>query len=744
MSLRIGIDTGGTFTDFVLFDGAGVRVHKVRSTPADPSVAILEGLRDLSRAGTVPPGGGPSGAASTSRAGADTASVAGADRGGARRDIVHGSTVATNALLERKGARVGLVTTEGFEDVLLIGRQTRRELYNPFVEAPRPIVPADKAFGLRERVLTDGVVERALEESDLEGLVERLRGSDVEAVAVCLLHAYANPVHERAVAARLAREGYPVSVSHELLSEYREFERCSTTAVNAYVTPLMASYLERLEAQLAGDPLRIMQSNGGTISAASARRAAVQTVLSGPAGGVVGAAAMAAAAGFPRVITFDMGGTSTDVSLVDHVPARTTEAVVGEFPILLPLLDIHTVGAGGGSIAYLDAGGALRVGPESAGADPGPACYGKGDQPTVTDANLLLGRIDPDRFLGGRMRIDPARARRVLTELAGRAGLDVMALAEGIVRVANANMERAIRVVSVERGFDPRDFALVPFGGAGGLHACAIAAALDIRTILVPAHPGVLSALGMVLSDAACDFSHTLLVGVEQLKAGVLEAEVETLGRRARARLHTDGFGDETIRLEASVDLRYVGQAYEITVPVAVADQLVGGADGHEDESCDGRSWAFIPAFHAAHERMYGYADPKRPVELVNVRVRGIGLTRKPDLVNLGPRPRSGRPAAGGLDAAAPREPAPGGGGAPAPLGPGVIRSVGERLLCVRGALRPAPVFDRGALVSGDVFAGPALVVDEGSTTLVPERWAARLDAARNLILTAAGGPQAG
>ena len=477
--MRIGIDTGGTFTDFVRIDERGIAVHKLRSAPDDPSRAILAGIEYL----------------------ADSATY----------EITHGSTVATNALLERKGVRVALITTAGFEDVLLIGRQTRAELYNFMVQARRPLIEPGLTCGVRERLAADGSILEALDAAEIASLIERLKQQQVVSVAVCLLHSYANPVHERMLADALTGAGFIVSASHQILPEYREFERWATTAVNAYVTPLMARYLLRLEAALEGRSLRIMQSNGGSISSVRAREAAVQTILSGPAAGVVGAQAVGAASGFDRLITFDMGGTSTDVSLIDGVLGTTTDSIVGDFPVRLPVLDIHTVGAGGGSIAYLDAGGSLRVGPRSAGADPGPACYGKGSELTVTDANLLLGRLDASYFLGGRMQLDLDRTRELARTLARQLGLTERALAEGIVRIANANMERAIRVVSVQRGFDPRDFALLAFGGAGGLHACDLADSLDIATVLIPRHSGVLSALGMLLADVVKDFSASIL-----------------------------------------------------------------------------------------------------------------------------------------------------------------------------------------------------------------------------------------
>src|ERR1700733_4253798 len=478
--IRLGIDPGGPFPGLLRLDEHGMKVHKVRSTPDDPSRAIFAGIAEL--AGDVE-----------------------------WTELIHGSTVATNALLERKGARVALVTTKGFEDVLEIGRQTRAELYNFMVKARRPLISNGLVFSVNERLNADGSVLEPLLDSEISQLIDALRVQTVDSVAVCLLHSYANPVHEARLADALKNAGFVVSASHEVLPEYREFERWSTTVVNAYVTPLMARYLTRLEDGLGGKTLRIMQSNGGSISALRARTAAVPTILSGPAAGVVGAQAVGRASGYSQLIAFDMGGTSTDVSLIDGVIGTTMESTVGDFPVRLPVLDIHTVGAGGGSVVFIDSGGSLRVGPRSAGADPGPACYGKGTELTVTDANLLLGRLDPEYFLGGRMHLDLERARSIAKDLADHLGLSLIALAEGVVRIANANMEAAIRVVSVRRGYDPREFALLAFGGAGGLHACDIADSLDIATVLVPEHSGVLSALGMLLADVSKDYSLTLL-----------------------------------------------------------------------------------------------------------------------------------------------------------------------------------------------------------------------------------------
>ncbi len=593
MRSRIGIDTGGTFTDFVHLAVDGLVVHKQRSTPDDPSRSILDGIRHL--AGHA-----------------------------AALDVVHGSTVATNAVLERAGARVALVATQGFEDVLKIGRQTRPELYNVFVAPRPPLVDPGLTFGIAERLDASGSVLQPVNDEEVDRLAGLIHDRGASIVAVCLLHSYANPAHEQQVATRLRRAGLTVCTSHEVLPEYREFERWSTTVVNAYVTPLMDRYLRTLEQALAAGPedsgtqarsgrrrsvLSIMQSNGGCISASAARAQAVRTVLSGPAAGVVGASAVAHAAGFPRVISFDMGGTSTDVSLIDDEIGMTTDSKIGDFPVRLPVIDIHTVGAGGGSIAYLDTGGALRVGPRSAGANPGPACYGVGEELTVTDANLLLGRLDPEYFLGGRMAIDVDRAARVAATLAKELKLSVPALADGVVRVANANMERAIRVVSVERGHDPRDFALLAFGGAGGMHACEIAQQLQISDVIVPRHAGVLSALGMLVADVTKDYSASVLKPTAAVTMKDLKNACAPLVKTAKSELEAEGFPAKQQIITLSLDVRYIGQSFEITLPL-VAD--------------------YRKHFDRQHGKTYGYSNPARATEVVNVRVSAAGITNKP------------------------------------------------------------------------------------------------------------------
>ncbi len=553
--MRIGIDSGGTFTDFVVLrDDGKLESFKLRSNPAAPASVILAGIEKIAAG---------------------------------KADVVHGSTVATNALLERKGARTAFITTRGFEDLIAIGRQNRPELYNLMPLLPVPIVSAAMCFGVDERILFDGSIDREL---DLNGIRERVAGA--ESIAICLLHSYQNDAHERALLEELQGCGY-VCASCDISPEFREFERASTTVINAYVGPLMDRYLGELDTKCK-HPVAIMQSNGGLLSAAEARQQAVRTILSGPAGGIVGAVEIARLAGFDRALTFDMGGTSTDVALAGQQARLTTEARIDTFPVRVPMLDIHTVGAGGGSIARVDAGGSLRVGPESAGAVPGPACYGTGDAATVTDAHVVLGRIAPDQLVGGEMRLDPGRAEAAVGRIASALGLDVVSAAAAIIRVANSNMERAIRAVSVERGEDPRDFPLVAFGGCGGLHACEIAAELGIATVIVPKMAGALSALGMLLADRTRDYSAAVL------GASDWERRFAKLEKQARKDLRG-------ATLERFVDMRYAGQSYELTIPF--------GGD-----------------FHAEHQRVYGYSDKKRATQVVTLRVRAVLKVARPSL----------------------------------------------------------------------------------------------------------------
>ncbi len=650
---RVGVDTGGTFTDFLVFRDGRVSTHKIFSTPGNPAEAVLAGLRETVPAGT--------------------------------KRVVHGSTVATNALLERKGVRTALITTKGFEDVLEIGRQTRPDIYRLFVVRPAPLVDAGLRFGVDERVLYHGEAERAPRSEEVREILDRIRKAGVESLAVCLLHSYANHAHEETVATLADALRIPVSVSCRILPEYREFERTATTVVNAYVSPLMGRYLSHFDRETGGSVLRIMQSNGGSIAAETAKREPVRTILSGPAGGVVGAFETARAAGMTRVITFDMGGTSTDVSLCDGRIRTTAEASVAGFPLRVPMIDIHTVGAGGGSIARVDAGGALRVGPESAGANPGPVCYGRGEEITTTDANLFLGRLLPDHFLGGRMRLAVERVEERIRALASRLAVSPTAAAEGVVRVANACMERAIRVVSVEKGHDPREFVLVCFGGAGPLHACDLAAALSIPKVLVPENPGLLSALGMLLSDVIKDYSRTRLC----LTADVLPEEIESLfvplADRALDDMDDEGIPPGDVRLERFLDMRYRGQSYEVTVPY-VSD--------------------FEREFHREHQRMYGHHDPERETEIVNVRLRAVGTVEKPVFPE---RESAGEDPSAGF------------------LGKGTLVENGEE--------RDAGVYRREKLAPGNSVTGPAIVVEFSSTVYIPSGWECRVDRRGNLVL---------
>jgi len=640
--MRIGIDAGGTFTDFIIQrDDGSLETFKLRSNPRSPAAVILAGL-----------------AQATGDAGAEVV-----------HEVIHGSTVATNALLERKGVKTALVTAAGFEDVIQIGRQNRAELYNLTPKLRPGIIPRTLCFGVRERAHFDGTIAQAPSAAELARLKAKLRRARVASIAICFLHSYRNPRNERRVAAALAGLGY-LCTSHDICPEFREYERTSTTLINAYVGPLMDRYLGGLEGS-SRHRIWIMQSNGGFMSTMEARRHAVRTLLSGPAGGVVGALETAKVSGYSRVLGFDMGGTSTDVSLCDGRPRETMEASVDGFPVRVPMLDIHTVGAGGGSIARVDEGGLLRVGPESAGADPGPACYGKGTRPTVTDAHVVLGRIAADQLVGGEMHLETSRAAAAVDSVARKLGISGVEAARGILRVANANMERAIRLVSVERGHDPRDFALVAFGGCGGLHACEMAEELGIPTVLVPEYAGALSALGMLLANHVRDYA-----------AGALnrpDVEREFVRLEGRARKELPGAS-----LARSADIRYAGQSYELTVPWNAADP---GAP-----------------FHREHQRVYGYSSRERPIEIVTVRVRARLDVDKPSLRGRRARSRD-KPS--------------------------------RRRIYSAGAWHDTPVYSRSSLSSAKL-GGPALVLDYGSTTLIPPGWSFSIDRAGTLKLIAA------
>jgi N-methylhydantoinase A len=645
-------------------DRGRTRMLKVFSTPDDPSRAIAEALENIEGRGSLV--------------------------------LLHGTTVGTNTLLQRKGARVALVTTAGFEDVIEIGRQARPKLYDLFFDRIDPLVPSSLRFGVDERTNRDGEILREPSPADLQLLKDRVLEKKPEALAISLLFSFANPQNELLLAAVLQDLKIPLSVSNQILPEFREYERTSTVVVNAYLQPVMQRYLESLEARAqawsgfkrdVSTRIFVMQSSGGITALSAAAREPVRTVLSGPAGGVVGAAAVARRSGCERIISFDMGGTSTDVALVDRVAQTGGQAEVAGLPVGVPMLDIHTVGAGGGSIARFDSAGALRVGPESAGADPGPICYGRGIQPTVTDANLILGRLQAHRFLGGSFTLDLARTRSVVSAWLKQQGckLSLEQFAAGVIRVVNATMEKAIRVVSIERGFDPREFALVAFGGAGGLHACELAVALGIPRVIVPALPGALSAFGILVSDVVKDYSRTVLWRtLDALPVKQLNQEFGALRRKADKDFRTEGWRG-TMQRQVSVDVRYRGQGYELNVPY---------------------TRGLIAAFCRQHERRYGYTYPEREVELVTLRLRMIMKSPESSLSNA----RTGWAEHGGVDP--------------------------ERASVFFGDNKiMATAYDRDSLQLGKQYTGPAVVTEYSATTVVPPGKRFWRDRSGNLLI---------
>lgn len=702
---RLGVDTGGTFTDFVWVDENGrFHIHKQLSTPHNPSEAILLGIQNLH----VP----------------ETA------------EIVHGSTVATNALLERKGAKTALITTKGFADVLEIGRQNRPDIYALVPQKPPPLVPRQWRFEVNERVTAQGEILTPFNPADLQPILAQLVADGIESVAVCLLFSFLRPEHERQIEREIRDwklEIIPpisnpqslishISLSSEILPEYREYERTSTTVINAYVAPLMGRYLSQLAQKVQPRRLAIMQSNGGIISAETAVSQAARTALSGPAGGVVGAQYVAEQAGFPHIITFDMGGTSTDVALCPgHLPTTTEGEIIG-MPLRLPIIDIHTVGAGGGSLAYVDAGGALHVGPQSAGAEPGPACYERSEErgvrseergarsentlrsslfsllssfsTTTTDANLVLGRLDAAHFLGGTMRLNEGAARAVLEQLARAMGVETAeSAAWGVIQVANATMERAIRRISVERGFDPRLFTLVAFGGAGPLHACELAQSLQIPRVLIPQTPGVLSALGMLAAAPTKDYSQTVLreVGDWGLEIGDwLQAQFGPLEARAVAEMAAEGHTPATLVLQRSLDMRYAGQSHELRV--SLPSSLLAP-----------RSSPLTPLFHTAHQKRYGYHQPTAKIEIVTVRITAVSPITPPVL---------------------PTQPA----------SPTQAVVLGQKIVWFNQHPTLTTLYDRDSLRPGHQFSGPAVIFQYDTTTVVPPGWETAVDGQGNLI----------
>jgi N-methylhydantoinase A len=650
--MLLGVDVGGTFTDAVLLEAGTVHTAKVPTTPREESTGVMRAVETV-----------------LARAGAKAAEI---------EVFAHGMTVGTNALLEERGARTALVATRGFADLLEIGRQERPELYRLCAPKPAPLVERELRFEAAERTGPEGVIE-PLGEGEPERLAELLERSGAESAAICLLFSYLDPAHERRIAAHL-RERLPdlhVSVSHEVLPRFREYERCSTTAIDAYLSPLLGAYLGRLQgaSNEAGLPApQVMRSSGGVAPAEEAARAGAWSVLSGPAGGAVGAGLLARVSGDGNALGFDMGGTSCDVCVVEGGAVRRTDSRrIGGRPIQLPMVDVHTVGAGGGSIGWRDPGGALRVGPQSAGAEPGPACYGRGgSEPTVTDANLLLGRLAADSRLAGDVALDAEAAERAIDALGAQLGLDRLQTAAGILRVVNQEMVRALRVVTVERGVDPREFALLPFGGAGPMHAAAIAAELEIDTILCPRAGGVLSALGLCASERRRDTVRTVMLSGAELTAARLAEEVEEL-------IAATGAGLEGATPELVYEMRYDGQAFELPVP--------GPRDPDPDD--------LVERFERAHEERYGHRDPEGEVVLVDVRLA---------LVVPGPEPRPAAATEGALER----------GSRPVHFGEEWIET---------------PVL-RGEPAQGTEAEGPVVFELPESTLVLPPGWRAAVDEA--------------
>ena len=655
--IRIGIDTGGTFTDIVVLKNNQLTVYKIPSTPADPAQAILKGIQEI-------------------------------PEGLHEATIFHGTTVATNTLLERKGSRVALITTENFEDILEIGRQNRPELYNLWVQRPIPLVQSGLRVGIRERIAYNGKVIEPLIRSSIQKALTQIMQLNPQSLAICLLHSYANGIHEKKVEKEARKLSIPISISSRILPEYREVERFSTTVVNAYVSPIMTQYLADLSKGLQGGPvLRIMQSNGGFTDAKTASKEAVRTLLSGPSAGVVAACTLGKEMGFPNLITFDMGGTSTDVSLCPGELPFTTEGEIAGCSVKTPFIRIHTIGAGGGSIAWVDQGGLLRVGPESAGADPGPICYDRGGKKiTVTDAHLFLGRLDPVYFLGGNMELNIGGIQNPFNQMARKLKISPQKIAVGIIQVANANMEKAIRVVSIEQGQDPKDFALCVFGGAGGLHGADLAQALKIPTVIIPKNPGLFSALGLLLSDSIKEYAQAILGKEKRYSQARLVTGLNRLIQKGIREMTREGIPDHQIKTFRFLDMRYKGQSYEITIPYS----------NH-----------FYSTFHETHHKRYGHMDKDRPVEIVNIRVRLLGRFKKPIFKPLPEKPLRS------LDKA----------------------KLNENKTFFSGKPWKTPFFDRSRLTPGTKIQGPAMITEFSATTTIPPGFHCRVDRFENLIL---------
>ncbi|CAN5329802.1 hydantoinase/oxoprolinase family protein [soil metagenome] len=682
---RVGVDSGGTFTDVCLFnenDGR-IEVWKVSSTPDDPSRGIAQGVAEGMLLVTPEAGAAPAAAVSY---------------------FGHGTTVATNALIQHRGVKTGLVTTDGFRDLLEIGRQKRPDLYDMQADKPPTLVARDLRHEVPERVRYDGTIDTELDEDAVRRAGRALKDAGVKAIAVSFLYGFIRPEHEsRAV--EILHEEHPdafICAGHDVAPEFREYERLSTVVLNAYLGPVMRSYINRLTPRLEALGMtatpHLTQSNGGVIGFSAAADMPVRTVLSGPSTGVVGAQAIGALAGFPDLITFDMGGTSTDVALLKGgVCKMTSEAVVHGYPIKAPMLDIHTVGAGGGSIAFVDAGGLLKVGPRSCGADPGPVCYDRGStEPATTDANVVLQTLNPDFLLGGRMAVRKDLAKASIGRLAGQLGLGVMETAQGIISVVTANMARAIRVISIQRGHDPRDYTLMAFGGAGPLHAARLARELDMKRVLVPRNPGILCAMGLLLTDLRADFAATRLMPVAASSAPDVSAAFSGLTERAEAWFVHEEIATENRHLTRTADMRYSGQNYELAVPVPEGQVTPAVLD------------ALAADFAEAHRQRYGFVAEGEAVQLVTLRLEATGLVRKADL------------------RAYPME---------GPDASAAITGARKVWFPEAGDFMDTPIYSRDLLKPGNVFTGPAIVEQMDTTTVVLPGMEARVDVYLNLIL---------
>ena len=680
MVWRIGVDSGGTFTDVCLFDETTGRiaVWKVSSTPADPSRAVATGVED--------------GLAQIAASAGDVAYFG------------HGTTVATNALIQHRGARIGLVISAGFRDLLEIGRQKRPELYDLQADKPPVLVERRLRLDVPERLRHDGSIETPLDAGALRAAVRALRDAKVAGIAICFLYSFLDPRHE-AEARRIIVEEFPgafICASHEVAPEFREYERLSTTVVNAYLGPVMEFYIRGVAERLTGLGIKpkphLTQSNGGVIGFDTAARLPVRTILSGPSTGVVGARVTAGLAGFDDIITFDMGGTSTDVALIQGGEALLArEAVVHGYPIKAPMLDIHTVGAGGGSIAHIDSGGLLKVGPRSAGADPGPACYGLGnDEPTVTDANIVLRILNPAALLGGRMTMRPDLAHAAIDRLGASLGIGATAAAQGIISVVTANMARAIRVISVQRGHDPRDYTLVAFGGAGPLHAAQLAAELEVKRVLVPRNPGILCAMGLLLADLRTDFAATRLLPLSSAVIEDVAGIVAGLRERCERWFEEESIAPAARRIAFTVDMRYAGQNYELSVPLPDGTVNPAAID------------ALAAGFAAAHRRLYGFVAEEDPIQLVTFRAEATGIVRKAELR---PGPDSGSD---------PRE---------------AICGRRDVWLPEAGGFVSCPLYDRDCLAAGNRIIGPAIIEQMDATTFLPQGAVATVDPYLSLVM---------